>query len=407
MTGGGAAGERLAQRTIYGEAVGGPGNHQGRVYQVFDDAGVITNDAYDFKGNLLRSTRRVRRDYRTEAAWPADHGIDVEALLEPESFTCLTFYDALDRPVQVVAPHSGAAGATISVARPGYNEAKLLERVDAWLEQPTEPVTLLAPATASQPVVRNIDYDARGQRVLVEYGNGVRTTYDYDPLTFRLRQLTTRRAADVLQDLRYEYDPVGNVTSIRDAANDRIFHNQQVVDPGAEYRYDALYRLIAARGREHRAGDAQVAADAGPWTVSTLPNDGQALRNYVETYVYDSVGNVLAVRHHEGFNLDAPGKIVWHRRYQYALDGNRLLATSLPSDPADAPAYAATAGYSATYTHDPHGNLTAMPHLTGDDLGPARPAARGRTDRRRQGLLHLRCRRPESAEGLGEGGRAS
>jgi hypothetical protein len=96
------------------------------------------------------------------------------------------------------------------------------------------------------------------------------------------------------------------VTSIWDAANDRIFHNQQVVDPGAEYRYDALYRLAAARGREHRAGDAQVAADAGPWTVSTLPNDGQALRNYVETYVYDSVGNVLAVRHHEGFNLGSP-----------------------------------------------------------------------------------------------------
>jgi RHS repeat-associated protein len=364
ITGGGAASERLAQRTIYGEAAGGPGNHKGRVYQVFDDAGVITNDAYDFKGNLLRSTRRVRRDYRTEAAWPADPGADVEALLEPESFTCLTFYDAFDRPVQVVAPHSGAAGTTISVARPGYNEAKLLERVDAWLEQPAEPVTLLAPVTASQPVVANIDYDARGQRILVEYGNGVRTMYNYDPLTFRLRQLTTRRAADVLQDLRYEYDPVGNVTSIRDAANDRIFHNQQVVDPGAEYRYDALYRLAAARGREHRAGDAQVAADAGPWTVSTLPNDGQALRNYVETYVYDSVGNVLAVRHHEGFNLDAPGKIVWHRRYQYALDGNRLLATSLPGDQADAPPYAATAGYSATYTHDPHGNMTAMPHLT-------------------------------------------
>ena len=28
--------------------------------------------------------------------------------------------------------------------------------------------------------VTDIDYNAKGQRELIEYGNGVRTTYDYD-----------------------------------------------------------------------------------------------------------------------------------------------------------------------------------------------------------------------------------
>src|SRR5262249_9852152 len=49
------AGERLAQQTTYGEAKPTPEatNHRGRVWQVRDDAGIVTNVAYDFKGGLL------------------------------------------------------------------------------------------------------------------------------------------------------------------------------------------------------------------------------------------------------------------------------------------------------------------------------------------------------------------
>ena len=36
------------------------------------------------------------------------------------------------------------------------------------------------------PFVTDIDYNARGQRVLVQYGNQVRIQYRYDPFTFRL-----------------------------------------------------------------------------------------------------------------------------------------------------------------------------------------------------------------------------
>ncbi|MEV5745366.1 SpvB/TcaC N-terminal domain-containing protein [Microbispora rosea] len=354
-------GERCDERTVYGEAAGAGTNHRGRVHKVFDGAGVVVSDAYDFKGNLLRSTRRLLADHRSEADWPEESDPAADALLETEAFAGATVYDALNRPLQVVAPHSGTP---VSVSQPGYNDAGLLERTDVWLDQAGEPTALLDPHTSTQVIVRNIDYNARGQRTLVEYGNGVRTTYEYDGLTFRLRRLITRRGGDVLQDLTYDHDPVGNITSIRDGANDLIFHNQQAVAPGGEYRYDAVYRLVAARGREHRGGDRQVGHDPDPWTVKTLPNDGQALRNYVETYAYDQVGNILSMRHHEGSALDSPGPIVWHRRYQYATDSNRLTATSLPGDPADLPHYVDTPGYTARYAHDAHGNMTAMPHLS-------------------------------------------
>ena len=66
-----------------------------------------------------------------------------------------------------------------------------------WLERAAEPAALLDPTTeAPSPVgVANIDYDAKGQRLRIDYKNGASTFYGYDPLTFRLTHLLTRRDA--------------------------------------------------------------------------------------------------------------------------------------------------------------------------------------------------------------------
>jgi RHS repeat-associated protein len=69
------------------------------------------------------------------------------------------------------------------------------------------------------------------------------------------------------------------------------------------------------------------------------------------------VGNILAF-YHTGGETER-----WVCRYQYALDSNRLLATRLPGEIASLPDYVATPGYGGKYTYDPHGNMTAMPHL--------------------------------------------
>ena len=130
-------------------------------------------------------------------------------------------------------------------------------------------------AAAATPFVANIDYDAKGQRTLIEYGSGaavgskgVTTTYEYDPLTFRLVHLLTQRDAVAfpsdcpqspttgwpgcqVQNLHYTYDPAGNITHIRDDAQQTIYFSNQRVEPSAEYIYDAIYRLIEATGREH------------------------------------------------------------------------------------------------------------------------------------------------------------
>ena len=52
----------------------------------------------------------------------------------------------------------------------------------------------------------------------------------------------------MVQDLRYTYDPVGNITRIEDAALKTIVYNGQWVEPVGSYTYDALYRLIQRPG---------------------------------------------------------------------------------------------------------------------------------------------------------------
>ena len=147
---------------------------------------------------------------------------------------------------------------------PTYNEANLLDRLEANLRGADETTVFVA----------HIDYNARGQRTLFIYGNGVHTAYDYDPLTFRLSSLRTLRGTERLQDLRYTYDPVGNITHIRDDAQQTLFFRNRRVDPSADYTYDAIYRLIEATGREHLGQAASGGYAPMPTSQADAPRSG-------------------------------------------------------------------------------------------------------------------------------------
>jgi RHS repeat-associated protein len=360
-------------------------NLRTRVFRQYDSAGIVTNmdhnpvndkdEAYDFKGNMLRSTRKLAHDYSEIVNWS-------NAVQTDETFTSSTTYDALNRPIQMIAPHR--TGTEFSVIQPVYNEANLLEREDVWLEKDIETEGLLDPDTANHHAVKNIDYNEKGQRVLIQYGNGAETRYSYDPKTFRLIHLYTRRDATFdedcgdeppppcfpapekppkgkqcgLQNIHYTYDPVGNIIVIRDDAQQTIYFNGEVVRPDADYTYDAVYRLIKAHGREH-IGQASVPQttrnDLGRVTLAH-PHDGQKMRNYSEIYEYDEVGNFSEFNHYANSGD-------WVRTYDYieeslietGKDSNRLSSTTVR-------------GATAHYTYDEHGNMTRMPHFAKYDV---------------------------------------
>ena len=356
----------LAEKTIYGDSrLGGPStpeqtNHRGKVYQAYDAAGIVAsmgvnpltnqNEGFDFKGNPLRGSRQLLAgaSYKAAVDWNMNPAQD-------EFFTSSTSYDALNRPASIFTPDQ-------SETRHTFNEANLLEKVDIRLRG----------ANVWTPFVTNIDYNAKGQRELIEYGNGASTTYDYDPQTFRLTRLRTRRLQGlngisstmfqdpaVVQDLNYNYDPSGNITRIRNNALPVLNYNNEQIDPASDYTYDAIYRLLAATGREHIG---QTTFAPQPQTgnlrdypflgLAANPNDLQAMRNYSEQYDYDPVGNFETMVH-----IAQNGN--WTRNYSYnepsllepSKVSNRLSNTQVGNNGAE------------PYSYDPHGNIAKMPHL--------------------------------------------
>ncbi|MDD5008374.1 MAG: toxin TcdB middle/N-terminal domain-containing protein, partial [Syntrophorhabdaceae bacterium] len=91
----------------------------------------------------------------------------------------------------------------------------------------------------------------------------IRTSYTYDPYTMRLATLVTEKLQGqnpvaTLQNLSYEYDLKGNITTLTDTVN-TITHT---------YTYDALDRLTTANG------------------TGSNP--------YSHTYAYDVIGNITS-----------------------------------------------------------------------------------------------------------------
>ena len=154
---------------------------------------------------------------------------------------------------------------------------------------------------------------------------------------------------------------MGNITEIRDGAQQPVFFAGSVVSADQRFVYDPLYRLVEATGREHafQYEHQRDAADVEPAVGIPFPNSPEALQRYVERYTYDSTGNLLSLSHVGGDVLR------WRRCYQYAVDGNRLLATGGPGEPpGPCPAHHVVApSLSQRYEYDAHGNMTAMAHL--------------------------------------------
>jgi hypothetical protein len=138
--------ELLTDRLIYGEQHPNYGqrNLRGKLYLHLDQAGALASETYDFKGNLLGSSRRIVREYKQVANWsgvdavlPADdtamfNAAILEAALtvslEAETFSSRTIYDALNRPIQLIAPHSSLHGASWNIIQPEFWS---LEKIEA------------------------------------------------------------------------------------------------------------------------------------------------------------------------------------------------------------------------------------------------------------------------------------
>jgi RHS repeat-associated protein len=332
----------LRERVVFGDdpQVGltttqiAAGNLRGRVYQHFDGAGRLTF-AYDFKGNPVEKVRDVVADsaiagvLATAASGPPRVVVDWDAppAVEGDYRTSRT-YDALNRFTSLRYPRDvDGQRRTLTVTQ---NEAGALERV----------------ALDGESCVDRIAYDAKGQRVLVAYGNGVLTRYAYDPRTFRLARLRAERHTapaaltylgdgNALQDFAYRYDLAGNVVAIHDRTPGSGIPGTPLGADALDrvFTYDPLYRLRSATGRECDG----TRPPPPPWFDAVRCNDPTRTRAYTQTYDYDAAGN-LTLWHHGS----TPG--AYNRVFALAPGTNRVQQVT-------------DAGVPRTYDYDANGNL--------------------------------------------------
>lgn len=332
-----AAVERTAARAA---------NLLGRRARQLDEAGEVTFSLYDFKGNLREKTRAVIADAPLVAALDAPGGpargftVDWESppALDGAYQTSID-YDALNRVRLMQYPRD--VDGTRKTLTPAYSGEGCLMRL----------------TLDGETFVERIAYNAKGQRVLVAYGNGLMTRYAYDPQTFRLVRMRTegykapsrlvyRPVGDALQDFAYDYDLAGNPLAITERTRGcGVRNNPRALEfpdlttlLGAgdalvcSFTYDPLYRLTSATGREANNIPTIVrpledaARDGFNWGGPGTPNPDTArdsTRIYTESYVYDAVDNLLTIGHgswtrHFGMSGFAPGD--WAQEWPTHLD---------------------------------------------------------------------------------------
>lgn len=328
----------LREKMIYGESLGQTAatadNKLGKLHQHHDEAGILTVNAYDFKGNMLEKQRETVADTPILAALVRNTPFTVDwehpPTLETPAFVTTVSYDALNRVKKMNYPQDVSGSRKVLV--PEYNRAGALEKV----------------TFDDEVYVEHIAYNAKGQRSLILYGNRLMTRYAYDPLTFRLLRLRTEKYEDApggykplngtIQDFGYSYDLVGNIESINDTAKGS--GTGALPDELKRlFTYDAIYRLISATGREcdiapPNRGKSEIAG----WLQMKTHDDPTKTRAYQQTYYYDKMGNMERLQHRAGRNNS------YNKRYRVEKDSNRLEKAIFRRQPFE-------------YLYDANGNL--------------------------------------------------
>ena len=339
----------LREMLIYGDGINSGLIHNealtenllGKLYQLYDEAGLLTFSRYDFKGNLLEKSRRVISDEQLLTAftsttsngrhkpfrvnWQPPSGetlaVHVENLLETKVYQTSYTFDALNRIKYMQYPLDDDNERKKLL--PNYNRAGDLKHLEL----------------DSTTYVEHVAYNAKGQRTLIAYGNGVMTNYAYDSQSSRLKRLRSERYSrseenehtflrirpgQPLQDNGYEYDLVGNILSILNRTpNSGIPDTTLGINAlNGQFGYDPLYRLISATGRE-----CDTPTPNPPWDDTFRCNDVTQTRAYTQEYTYDPMGNMTRLRHIAG----AHGSFT--RLYTPHSGTNRLQSMEVGTNP--------------------------------------------------------------------------
>lgn len=313
---------QIVQRTVYGDTQDDNGNPvfshpqtrnlRGKPVVAFDQSGLNLAPFFTLHGHPQASGKLLTENYKQEPKWDSINDQDLkiiadvlEALPRPSVNALKKIPDLciknLEKEIYATSSTYDAQGRTVSATDPDGNTVTSHYDTIGRLKSTTTSSGAFATArNVTSPDVAAFRYNARGQQTTATYGNGITTTHTYDEKNFRLLRITSSTTRKTLQELVYQYDPVGNVTSLKDNVTPTVFFDGQKVDAKNTYTYDTLYRLVTASGREHtgmwrnpRRNQCNMGSSTRPQPI----NNHKALQRYTQSYIYDSSGNLTQVSH--------------------------------------------------------------------------------------------------------------
>ena len=285
-------------------AAGAASNGAGRIIAV-DNGDVKETRKYGTLGEMTESTKIITATSPT---------------IKQTSYTTKYTWDSMGRLHRLVYPDGEILDYT-------YDNGGLLKKAVGTVGSGA-----ISRAEGTIEYVKDIQYDAFGQRTTMTLGNGDVTTYAYNPQNRRLTNLSTKGTdGTVWQNLSYRYDDVGNITKINN--EDYITCDAKKKTTTQSYSYDDLDRLVEANGNySHET-----------W----LPYYTDRINSYTSSFSYDSIGNILNKNQKNvGTYTDGSTKTLTDTTY----DWDYKYTSTRP--------HAVTQTGTLFYTYDASGNMT-------------------------------------------------
>ena len=291
-----------------------------------EDASGEEHTSYDARGRVEWTVKRLPDPQFLSSLGPQSS----DSLV---SYRTEFAYDSLDRVTTLTYPDK-------DYVEYSYNSRSLVRAISGG---------------PSGYVISNITYQPSAQLARIDYGNGVRTTYNYDP-RLRLNNLLTvshpGTANLELIDFSYDFDGVSNIRAIRD---NRPISAVAVGDPRRNtqiFNYDDLYRITYAGY-----------AFGGPGSTNV---DGGSIK-----YRYDRIGNMLA-QTSTITNTDSLTGLPVADLGAMDSGGSAGRSNRIGRNPADPPGPHALTSIAnpksqipnRAYPYDPNGNMTVIDELT-------------------------------------------
>ncbi|GAP91519.1 hypothetical protein SAMD00023353_3101290 [Rosellinia necatrix] len=307
--------EILISKFIFGEGQPNASDHNLRtqVYQRYDQAGLVQNNEFDFKANCVSAQTQLAEDYKNLLNWA---GGDIPLpQLEPSVFLHTATYNARNQACTTTATDGSQTSRTYKIG--GELETLTFDHY----------------ATNHSTVfVSSTDYTPDRKRERIVYGNGSQKLSKFDAASRRLKQSQVQRTGrntTILRDVSYTYDSCGRTSNTYDAAPQATYFRNTVVEPAQDFTYDAIGRIIEARGRE-RIDVSNGKSTMQPYSPSDSstqsPGNGSEMCEYVENYEYDSVGNIQHLAHKPAKDISVSG---WTREYSYNDHNDQISSTKV------------------------------------------------------------------------------